>query len=212
MLWDVCLIVLMANWTLSSKVNPSSKLALVYDSIVRMAPSTNPVPIWRFGVHRMRFIFSPSQNSFKSLRLKQLPLSVRMVRGLPLSEQNFVLILITVRVSVFSQNCAVGHLLKLSTATKIQTSPRVLDLIEPAKSKWTSLFGSGKRYRQFFPYLVFAFKGSYLQLCSWGNFRISPVCRGTFLGTRRPPLLYPFCRLPHVNGVTSPLLLSSFPR
>ena len=56
-------------------------------------------------------------------------LSVPMVRGVPLSEQDFIEKFFTVRVSVFSQICAVGHLLKRSRATKIYTSPRVLDLI-----------------------------------------------------------------------------------
>ena len=83
----VCLIVLIAKWTLSSKSDPSSRLALV---IVRMVLWTNPVPVCKFGVHRMRFIFSLAQNSLNSLLFKQLPLSVRIVRGVQLSEQNFV--------------------------------------------------------------------------------------------------------------------------
>ena len=36
-------------------------------------------------------------------------LSVPMVRGVPLSEQDFIEKLFTVRVSVFSQICAVGY-------------------------------------------------------------------------------------------------------
>ena len=39
----VCLIVLIANWTLSSNVKPSSKIALINDSNVRIVLFTNPV-------------------------------------------------------------------------------------------------------------------------------------------------------------------------
>ena len=46
--------------------------------------------------------------------------------------------------SVFLQICAVVHLLKRLTATKIYTLPRVFDLIGPAKSNWISWFGSNK--------------------------------------------------------------------
>ena len=96
-----CLIVLTTNWTLSSKINPSSKLALVSDSIVRMVLLTNSVPILRFGVQRMRFTFSPAQKSLYSLLSEKLLLSVRMVRDVPLSEKSFVENFTTVRVSVF---------------------------------------------------------------------------------------------------------------
>ena len=119
-------------------------MALVSDLIVRMVLSTNPVPVCNFGVHRISFIFLPVQNSLNSLLLYQLPLSVRIVRGVPLSEIKLFKKFITLRVSVFSQIGAVGHLLKRSIATKMYTSPRVLDLIGPAKSKWISWFGSVK--------------------------------------------------------------------
>ena len=56
-LCGVCLIVLIATWTLSSEGNPSSKLTLVNDLIVRIVLLTNPVPVCKFGVHRIRFIF-----------------------------------------------------------------------------------------------------------------------------------------------------------
>ena len=112
--------------------------ALVNDIIVRIVFSTWPVPVCKFGVHRMRFIFSWLQNSLNSLLLKQLPLSVRILRGVPLSEQYFVKNFKTVRESVFLQNWAVGHSLKRSTATKIYKSPRVFDFIGPAKSNWIS--------------------------------------------------------------------------
>ena len=92
----------------------------------------------------MRFIFSWLQNSLNSLLLKQLPLSVRTLRGVPLSEQYSIKNFKTVRVSVFLQILAVGHLLKRSTASKIYTSPRVFDFIGPAKSNCISWFGSDK--------------------------------------------------------------------
>ena len=66
---------------------------LVNDLIVRIVLSTWPVPVWKFGMHRMRFIFSWLQNSLNSLLFKQLPLSVRKLRGVPMSEQCFVKIL-----------------------------------------------------------------------------------------------------------------------
>ena len=90
-----------------------------------MVLSTWPVPVCKFGVHRMRFMFSWLQNSLNSLLLKQLPLSVRILRGVPLSKQNLVKKFKTVRESVFLQIWAVGHLLKRSTATNIYTSPQV---------------------------------------------------------------------------------------
>ena len=99
-----------------------------------MVRSTNPVALWKLSVHRIiRFMFSPAQNSLISLLLKQLPLSVRKVRVVPLSEKCLFLKFVTVRVSVFLQICAIDHLLKRSTATKIYTSPCFLDLIGPAK-------------------------------------------------------------------------------
>ena len=75
--------------------------ALVSDLIVRIVLSTWPVPVCRFGVHLMRFIFSRLQNSSNSLLLKQLLLSVRTLRGVPLSEQYFVKSFKTFRESVF---------------------------------------------------------------------------------------------------------------
>ena len=92
----------------------------------------------------MRFMLSPLQNSLNSLLLKQLPLSVRILRGVPLSEQYLDKNFKTVRVLVFLQICAVGHLLKRSTATKINTLPQVFVFIGPAKSNWISWFGSNK--------------------------------------------------------------------
>ena len=91
------------------------------------------------SVHRIRSICLPSQISLSSLLSKQ-----RIVRGVPLSEQNLVKNFKTVRVSVILQICAVGHLLKRSTATKLNTSPRVLELIGPAKSNCISWFVSDK--------------------------------------------------------------------
>ena len=92
--------------------------ALVNDLIVRIVLSTWPVPVCKLSVHLMRFIFSPLQNSLNSLLLKQLPLSVWILRGVPLSEHNFVKKFKVVGVSVFLQICAVGHLLNRSTALK----------------------------------------------------------------------------------------------
>ena len=134
LLCGVYLIVLIASWTLSSNINPSGIIALVNDLIVRFFRSTKPVPVCKFGVHLMRLMFSPLQNFLNSLLLKQLPLSVRMHRGVPLSVKYFVKNFKTVRVSAFLQGCAVGHLLKRSIATKIYTSLRVFDWIGPAKS------------------------------------------------------------------------------
>ena len=65
--------------------------------------STWPVPVCKFGVHLMRFIFSRLQNSVNSLLLKQIPLSVRILRGVPVPEQHFVKNFKTVRESVFLQ-------------------------------------------------------------------------------------------------------------
>ena len=55
-----------------------------------------------------------------------------MHRGVPLSARYFVKNFMTVRVSVFLQTSAVGHLLKRSMATKMYTLPRVFDFIGPA--------------------------------------------------------------------------------
>ena len=104
LLWGVCLIVLIAKLTLSSNNNPSPLFALVNDLIVHIVLSTWPVPVCKFGVHLMRFIFSRLQNSLNSLLLKQPPLSVRKLRGVPLSEQYFVKKFKTVRESVFFTN------------------------------------------------------------------------------------------------------------
>ena len=111
LLCGFCLIVLIAKLTLSSNVKPSAMFALVNDLIVRIVLSTWPVPVCTFGVHRMRFIFSWLQN-LNSLLLKQLPLSVRILRGVPLSEQYFVIKFKTVRESVFLQTWAVRLRLK----------------------------------------------------------------------------------------------------
>ena len=78
--------------------------------------------------------------------MKQLPLSVLILCGVPLSVKRLVKIFRTVRNSVFLHTCAVGHLLKRSTATNMFTSPRLFDLSGPAKSK----FGSVKISRLFF--------------------------------------------------------------
>ena len=86
----VCLIVLIAKLTLSSNIKPCAMFALVSDLIVRIVLSFRPVPVCKFGVHLMRFVFSPLQNSLDSLLSKQMPLSVRILRGVPLSEQYFV--------------------------------------------------------------------------------------------------------------------------
>ena len=58
LLCGVSLIVLIANWTLSSNVNTSAMFALVNDSIVRIVRSTKQVPVCIFGVHLIRLIFS----------------------------------------------------------------------------------------------------------------------------------------------------------
>ena len=90
LLWGLCLIVLIANLTLSSNIKLSALFALVSDLIVRMVLSTWPVPVCKYSVQLMRFVFFRLQNSLNSLLLKQLPLSVRILRGVPLSEQYFV--------------------------------------------------------------------------------------------------------------------------
>ena len=150
LLCGVCLIVLIAKLTLSSNIKTSAIFALVSDLIVRIVLSTRPVPVCKFGLHLMRFMFSQLQNSLNSILLNQLPFSVHMLRGVPLSEQYFVKNFKTVRESVFLQICAVGHLLNRSTATKIYTLPRVFDFIGPAKSNWISWFGSDKISSLFF--------------------------------------------------------------
>ena len=58
LLLGVCLNVLFAKVTLSSNIKPSAMFALVSDLIVRIVLSTWPVPVCKFGVHLMRFIFS----------------------------------------------------------------------------------------------------------------------------------------------------------
>ena len=93
LLCAVRLIVLIANWTLSSNYIPSAILALVKDLIVRIIRSTKPVPVCKFGVHLTRFMFSPLQNFLNSLLLKQLPLSVLIHCGVPLSVKYLVKIL-----------------------------------------------------------------------------------------------------------------------
>ena len=139
-----CLIVLIASCTPSSNVNPSAMFALVNDLIVCIVLSTWPLPVCGLDVHPMRFILSRLQNSLNSLLLKQLPLSVQILRGVPLSEQYFVKNFKAVRKSVFLQIFAVGHLLNWLIAIKIYTSPQVFDFIGPAKSNWISWFSSDK--------------------------------------------------------------------
>ena len=104
LLCGFCLIVLIAKLTLSSNVKPSAMFALFNDLIVRIVLPTWPVLVCKFGVHQMRFILSWFQNSLNSLLLKQLPLSVRILRGVPLSEQYFVKNFKTVRETVFFTN------------------------------------------------------------------------------------------------------------
>ena len=60
-LCGVCLINITAKHTLSSKFILSCRLVLVKDLIVRIVLSTNPVPVCRFGVDRIRCMFSPLQ-------------------------------------------------------------------------------------------------------------------------------------------------------
>ena len=98
-----CLIVLIAKLTLSSNIRPSAVFALVSDLIVHMVLSTWTVPVRKFGVRLMRFMFSRLRNSLNSLLLKQLPLSVRIIRGVPMSEQVFVKSFKTVRELVILQ-------------------------------------------------------------------------------------------------------------
>ena len=76
---------------LTSNVNPSCKLALINDLILRMVLSTNPVSVCKLDVHRIRFGFSPLQNSLNFLLLEELPLS----------EQNSAKNFNTVSVSAF---------------------------------------------------------------------------------------------------------------
>ena len=68
----------------------SAMFALVSDLIVRIVRSTKPVPVCKLGVHLIRVTFSPLQNYLNSLLLKQLPLSVLIHRGIPLSAKYFV--------------------------------------------------------------------------------------------------------------------------
>ena len=49
LLCGVCLIVLIANWTLSSNVSPSAIFALINDLIVRIVRPTKPVPVCKLG-------------------------------------------------------------------------------------------------------------------------------------------------------------------
>ena len=86
----VCGIVLIAHWTLSSNISPSAILALVSDLIVRNIRSTKSVQVCKFGVHLMCLLLSPLQNFLNSLLLKQLPLSVPIHCGLPLSVKHLV--------------------------------------------------------------------------------------------------------------------------
>ena len=69
-----------------------------------------------------------------------------MHHGVPLSVKHFKNFK-TVRVSVFLQTCAVGHLLKRSIATNIYTSRRVFDMIGPAKSSGIPRFSSGEIFK-----------------------------------------------------------------
>ena len=156
LLCGVCLIVFIAKCTLSSNIRPSAMFALVGDLIDRIVRSTKPVPVCKLGVHLIRLMFSLLQNCLYSLLLKQLPLSVLIHCGVPLSAKYFVRNFKTVRVSVLLQICAVGHLLKRSMATKLYTSPRDFNLVGPAKSNWISWFGSVKISRLFFPLTGFA--------------------------------------------------------
>ena len=142
-LCGVCLIVLIANWTLCSNGNASSKLDHISDLIVPMVLYTNPVLLCNIGVHRIRSILSPS-HSLNSLLLKGLPLSVPIIRRVSLSEHFLDKNFKPARVSVTLQKCAVGHWLKGSIATKVYKSPRVLDLIGPMKFNWISWFGLNK--------------------------------------------------------------------
>ena len=104
---------------LSSNVNPSAMFARVNDLIVRIIRSTRPVPVCRFGVHLLRFMFSSVQNFLNTLLSKQLPLSVLIHCGVTLFVKESVKNFKTVRVSALLHTCAVGHLLKRSTATEM---------------------------------------------------------------------------------------------
>ena len=152
-------------------------LARVNDLIDRIVLSFWPVPVCKFGVHLMRFTFSLLQNSLNSLLSKQIPLSVRILRGIPLSEQFLVKNFKTVRVLVFLQICAVGHSLKRSTATKIYTLTRVFDFIGPAGSNWISWLGSNEISNLFLSVdgnCVYKFLPNALQLGQFSDFsRIS---------------------------------------
>ena len=117
LLCGVSLIVLIANWTLSSNISPSAMFALDIDLIDFIVRSTRPVLVCKFGVHLIRLIFLPSQNFLNSLLLKQLPLSVRIHRGVPLSAINFVKKFKKVRVTAFLQMCTLCNLLTWSIAT-----------------------------------------------------------------------------------------------
>ena len=112
LLCGVCLIVLIANWMLSSNFNPSAIFALVNDLIVRIIRSTRPVPVCRFGVHLIRFMFSSVQNFLNSLLLMQLPVSVLMHCGVPLFVKYSVKNFKTVRVSALFAYLCNGPLAK----------------------------------------------------------------------------------------------------
>ena len=185
LLWGVCVIVLIANWTLSSNISWSAIFALVNDLIVRIVRSFRPVPVCKFRVHFMRLFCSPLQNIFKSLFLKQLLLSVRIHYGVPLSAKYFIKNFKTVRVSAFLQMCRIGHLLKRSMATNIHTSPCVFDLIGPAKANWIFLFGSVKVTNLFFSIdciCVVVFLPAALQLGQVSDFSWISLC---ILGHRK---------------------------
>ena len=153
-----------------------------------------------------------ASDSFNIFTVAELLLSLRIVLCVPLSVHSIpvktysVKNFNTVRVSVFLQLCAVGHLLKWSIATKTYTSPRALDLNGQTKSYFISWFGSVKSFRLFTSVsgkdltLVCVFD-SYLLLCNWVRFRISPVSPDTIPATRMPPAFYPFLSLMHRIGV-----------
>ena len=132
-----------ALFTLSVKLIPSSKFAIIKIFNVCIALSTTPFPVCTRGVQYSISIFRFLQNSRYSFETNAPPLSDLIFSGIPyklkLLGRKFVTSLVSAVLHIFT----VGHLLNLSTAISICTSPCIFSLCNfPVKSICNSWPGS----------------------------------------------------------------------
>ena len=144
-----------ALFTLSVRLIPSSKFAIIKLFMVCIALSTTPFPVCARGVQYSISIFRFLQNSRYSFETIAPPLSDLTFSGIPykfkIGDKKFVTSLVSAVLHTFT----VGHLLNLSTAIAISicTSPCIFLLCNfPVKSICNSWPGSVRfsSYRNIF--------------------------------------------------------------